>query len=103
MTFVAGTVRDKICGMQEGGFRLVQFRAQFTTTNASGDIDCKLGTVLGYHVDTMGARNTDEQIYLDETPLADGSIRKPADGRLTFTRTGTKTSGLWICGAYWGF
>ncbi len=105
MSFVAASVQQQVRGMQEGGFRLIQFCARFSTTDASGDVDCMLGTIYGYTIHSIGPLATDEQLYLDElSSWGDGTLRRPADGRLTFTRTGAaKTSGLWVVGSYWGY
>lgn len=54
MTFVAASIKQRIRGMQEGGFRLVQGVAQFTTTGLTGDVDCMLSSILGYNIHPLG-------------------------------------------------
>ena len=106
MAFVASSIKQKIRRIHgQNGHTRIDFVAQFNLLEANGDIDCLLPRVEGYQINTIGPAATDEQVYLDEAAaFADGVVKRPADGKLTFTRTGAaKTNNLIVCGSYWGY
>lgn len=55
MSFTASTIKQRIHKPQGGGLIRVTGNAVFNGTDASGDVDCMLGTILGYSVHPVGS------------------------------------------------
>ncbi len=91
----------------QNGCTYVEGMGQFSTTDASGSIDCVLSVIEGVVAFPIGPVATDESLYCDN--LADViasqlAIKKPASGLLTITRTGAaKTNNLIFSFRYWGY
>jgi hypothetical protein len=74
---------------------VVSGTANFSTTDATGDLDCGgLLVVESVQLTPMAAPATDEHLYVSEA-MADYKITVPADGKIAIGRTGaSKTSAL---------
>ena len=91
----------------QAGCTYVEGIGQFNAQDASGSIDCVLQVVEGFQAFPIGPVATDESLYLDnaaDVVAASLTIKRPASGSLTLTRTGAvKTAGLMFAFRYWGY
>jgi hypothetical protein len=69
---------------------------QFNAADASGDLKVPIGRILDVQLTPLGAPAADEILSVNEAAaLNKGVLTRPADNRLTITRTGAvKTNGL---------
>lgn len=104
---VTQTIRQLDSG--QNGYSEVSGIAQFSTTDASGDILCPLRVIEEVSITPIGPVATDETIYLDEaaqinTALPKLKIVRKAAKTLTVTRTGAaKTNGLMFAFRFRGY
>jgi hypothetical protein len=92
--------RSQIIVGHGGGHLEVWGIAQFSTTDANGDIEAKGKLIEDFQLTPLGVTNTDENLYLNNGAPVDGFIVRPATGLINIARTGTKTNGLWFSFRY---
>lgn len=105
MALTVSNFKERAIKTGQAGYTEVSGVAVFSTTDASGELPCRINRVEEFSYTWIGTPASDEVLSVDEAAqLNSGVVVRPSGGTITLKRTGAaKTSGLAFFFRYRGY